>query len=734
MAPKLRRSPLYLILLQAFATPVFADEAPADIVNVVIFGQGNTRQVQDVSKKDLALALPGTSPLKVLDKLPGVSFQSADPFGAYEWSTRFSARGFNQSQMGFTLDNVPLGDMSYGNNNGLHISRAISSENIGRVTLSQGAGAVGTASTSNLGGTVQFFSSAPTDEFGLSGAQTIGSDKTYRTFARVDTGLLSSGTKAYLSVTRQRAEKWKGAGAQDQDIFNSKLVQKLGNSKLTAFFNYSDRKEVDYQDLSIEMANRLGYDWDNYAPDWQRAINAAKGVYSGKVNSLDDAYYQGSGLRKDSLLGATLDNRFGDDVYLKTTAYHHSNEGQGHWYTPYTPSTNGLPISIRTTEYSISRNGVIADLTAELGQHTFNAGFWAESSLHTLTRNFYNVTGGQDTNEFLTNPTSTGFKQNFTTTTTQFYAQDTISLMADKLKLNVGFKSPNVKINAVNVVGTRAAGDLTASKNFLPQLGLNYALTKSDELFLSYSENMRAYQPGVSGPFSQTQTAFNLSAGSIKPETSKTIDAGYRFKTDSLVGSVAAYFTRFDDRLMAVATCAGIVGCPSTFVNVGKVETKGIEAAAMWTLAKDWSLFNSLTYNDAQYKSNYMDGKTLVDIAGKQVVDSPKLMFKTELSYETPQWFGRVGGKYTDKRFYTYSNDASVPAYWVMNLSTGYKQKNLGGIKDFSIQLNVENLLNKQYFSTIGSNGFQTFDPTGTAQTLLTGAPRQLFVTVSGKI
>jgi iron complex outermembrane receptor protein len=181
--------------------------------------------------------------------------------------------------MGFTLDNVPLGDMSYGNNNGLHISRAISSENIGRVTLSQGAGAVGTASTSNLGGTVQFFSSAPTDEFGITGSQTIGSDKTYRTFARVDTGLLSSGTKAYLSVTRQRAEKWKGAGAQDQDIFNSKLVQKLGNSKLTAFFNYSDRKEVDYQDLSVEMANRLGYDWDNYAPDWQRAINAAKGVY-----------------------------------------------------------------------------------------------------------------------------------------------------------------------------------------------------------------------------------------------------------------------------------------------------------------------------------------------------------------------------------------------------------------------------------------------------------------------
>jgi hypothetical protein len=51
MAPKLRRSPLYLILLQAFAAPAFAEEAPADVVNVVIFGQGNTRQVQDVSKR-----------------------------------------------------------------------------------------------------------------------------------------------------------------------------------------------------------------------------------------------------------------------------------------------------------------------------------------------------------------------------------------------------------------------------------------------------------------------------------------------------------------------------------------------------------------------------------------------------------------------------------------------------------------------------------------------------------
>src|SRR5207253_1970531 len=110
-------------------------------------------------------------------------------------------------------------------NNGLHISRAISPENIGQVDLSQGAGAVGTASSSNLGGTVQFISSDPADAFGANMAQTLGSHQNMRTFARIDTGLLGTGTKAYFSVTRQRANKWKGEGPQRLDQFNSKVVQ-----------------------------------------------------------------------------------------------------------------------------------------------------------------------------------------------------------------------------------------------------------------------------------------------------------------------------------------------------------------------------------------------------------------------------------------------------------------------------------------------------------------------------
>ena len=99
-------SALLLVAMPAHAAdpaaPAVAD--PTEIDAVVVIGQGQSRQVQTLKSDALALDAAGTSPLKAIDKLPGVTFQSADAFGAYEWSARISIRGFNQNQLGFTLD------------------------------------------------------------------------------------------------------------------------------------------------------------------------------------------------------------------------------------------------------------------------------------------------------------------------------------------------------------------------------------------------------------------------------------------------------------------------------------------------------------------------------------------------------------------------------------------------------------------------------------------------------
>ena len=170
-------------------TAVHAQEsAPAGAAaaeEVIVLGSGESRQVQTVTAQQIEQLPAGTSPLKAIENMPGVNFQSADPYGAYEWSTRITIRGFNQNRLGFTLDGIPLGDMTYGNHNGLHISRAIPTELVGRAVLSQGTGTLETASTSNLGGAVEFFSATPSTEFAVDAAQSFGSDNASRTYVRV---------------------------------------------------------------------------------------------------------------------------------------------------------------------------------------------------------------------------------------------------------------------------------------------------------------------------------------------------------------------------------------------------------------------------------------------------------------------------------------------------------------------------------------------------------------------
>jgi len=715
----------------------------ASVESIIVYGQGETRQIQEIKAADIAILTPGTSPLKAIEKLPNVNFQSADAYGAYEWSTRISIRGFNQNQLGFTLDDVPLGDMSYGNHNGLHISRAISSENIGLIRVSQGSGSLGTASSSNLGGTLQFNSRDPSAEFGGKVAMTAGSDGALRPFVRIDSGELATGTRMYLSYTFQDSDKWKGEGVQRQNQINFKFVQPIGTATLTGFVNYSDRRENDYQDLSLEMIDRLGYKWDNFRPDWDTAVEVAQIFQSGGTNfpdpilTVDDAYYDASGLRKDLISGLTLEAPLTEGLSVKLTGYYHRNRGQGLWYTPYVPTPGGGPISIRTTEYAIDRGGVIGAVNWEIGGHEINGGFWWETNDFNQARRFYGIGLDQPAASrsihFQRDPFFTQWEFDLHTETLQFHLQDTWRI-TDSFAINAGFKSLRVTNEATPVVNTSfPTGKIKAEKNFLPQAGAVFEFAEGQEIFASFARNMRAFVSSVtSGPFSTTQAGFNAIAGDLKPETSNTYEIGYRFQGGRFQGVLAAYYVDFQDRLLGITVGAGIQGNPSVLQNVGDVTSYGFEAAGTLTIVDDVTLFGSYAYNDSSYDDNVVDGNGNVTLTkGKTVVDSPKHLFKAELVYDDDALFAKIGVAYMGKRFYTYLNNGQVPSRALVELSVGYRFSGSPWIEGLVVQANVNNLTNKKYVSTIGSNGFVNSDPGGLFQTLLAGSPRQFFVTVS---
>jgi iron complex outermembrane receptor protein len=727
------------------SVPPSTDNDGARLEEIIVSSRGETRQIQTVTAEQIAQLPPGTSPLKAIENLPGVNFQAADPYGSYEWSTRISVRGFNQNRLGFTLDGVPLGDMTYGNHNGLHVSRAIPTELVREVRLSQGTGSLDTASANNLGGTIQFFSADPREEFGISAEQGFGSDSTRRTFVNVDSGVLGSATRLQLSLVDGSTAKWKGAGDQQIEMINAKLVQGIGEGRLTLFYNTSDRAEIDYQDLSKDIVNRRGEEWDNWYPDWNSAVNAANVCAASGGNdavACDDAYWNASGLRKDDLGYLAFDLPIGDRLNFKATAYKHTDEGQGLWGTPYVPTPGGAPLSIRTTEYDLDRTGVVTALAWAGDSHEIEGGLWYETNDFNQARRFYGepsvAAPTRNFEDMQTNPFQTDWEYDFDTETIVFHVQDTWSA-SDAVRIDFGFRSVNVENSALTIVGPVKTGTIEADEPFLPQVGINWTLSGGKELFASAAENVRAFaSSGTSGPFSTTAAGFAAIAATLEPETSTNYEAGVRFIGESLDALFAVYHVDFENRLLGIPRGPGIVGNPSVLANVGSVSTNGVEAAFSWRPMTNFSWFTSAAWNDSEYADDYAvtDGagvSTIVPVAGKQVTDAPELLIKSEFTYNDGSFFARLGVNFTDERYYTYLNQGSVDSYTLVNLGIGYRFQMGQAIEEFVIQADATNLTDEYYFSTIDSNGFVVSDPNGTAQTLLAGAPRQYFVSLKAR-
>ncbi|MBC9034777.1 TonB-dependent receptor [Sphingomonas sp. JC676] len=735
--------------------PAADDSGSGDIV---VIGRGETRQVQELGQQDLAELTPGTSPLKAIEKLPSVNFQGADPFGAYEWAQRVSIRGFNQNQLGFTLDGIPLGDASYGNVNGLHISRAIISENIAQTRVSQGSGSIGTQATNNLGGTLEFFSRDPSREFGVDVNATSGSDSFWRVFGRLDTGELGAGGPSVsVSFVHSDTDKWKGWGSQRINQVNAKAVMPFNDTvRAVGTFDFSDRRENDYQDMSLGMIKRLGYDWDNISNDYALAVKvadvgantgytgvtptnpAAGTVYPAPFANPDDAYFDAAGLRQDYL--ASLGVEATGDVHGQLKGYYHSNHGQGIWFTPYTASPSGVPISIRTTEYDIRRKGVFGDIGTKLAFNDLTVGGWYENNDFRQARRFYGLTSrtdpGRDSLDFQSDSFATQWDWKYKTETFQYYVEDKLGF--GPLTVNLGWKGFSVTDRANPIIGGGlAGGEIKVTDWFQPHAGFAYEVMPGAELFGGFTQVTRAYvASATTGPFATTQAGFNALLGGatkLKPEQSDTYEIGGRFHRGAFTGSLAGYYVNFRNRLLAVTVGAGIVGNPPILQNVGDVRSVGVEATGDLKLGSGFGLFASYSYNDSTYRDDVITNsivagvptKVVVPTADKTVVDAPKHMLKGELTYDNSGFNVRIGANYMSKRYFTYTNDQSVEGRVIVDATLGYKF-DLGG-HDLELQGNVTNLFDKKYVSTIGTNGFGN---SGDNQTLMAGAPQQFFLTL----
>lgn len=773
----------YALLLTAaicipFATPAQAQDAPvaaADAAgdetapDIVVVGAGETRSVSTLLPANLDVLPPGTSVQKALNFLPGVSAQSIDALGVNEQSLSLQVRGFNTTHLGYTLDGMPLGDGAYNNYNGLTISRALISENLGRADLATGIAGLAIPSTSNLGGALTYFSSDPKKQPGLALSQTVGSENSYRTFVRLDTGEYN-GFSAYISGQYSRQDLFVNQGAYKTSTgkqINAKLQYQGNGFKITAFADFSRTNQADDAYISKEMLGRLGWDWGGYAPDWNAYIAVAactvtttpvacKAAPAPQKNA-DVTFTNGQILRNDNLFYVAGDFDVTKTLTGRIQVYRHTDKGAGNNFitglsNQGTASTaDDLPVQIRDTRYTINRNGVLGSLTWDVGVNSLKAGFWIEDNTSSAERYIRtDVKGPFSLAQFLKGqPATAQWVQETNWKTHQFYVEDTVRLFDDALTIDFGFKSTFSKSSALAQPGISlapppastqfATGSLTAKDNFLPEVGIRWKVAEGSELFASYAENIAMYQGGFKlGPQSVTQPVWDAQGKYLTPETSKSVEGGYRYVGRTLQLSLTGYWVKFDNRLLQYNPCPTNQqqnpGCGNSFHNAGSVTARGVELGVLWKPARWINWYNSVSLNKTTYDQdlNFCTTTcTLYAITGKQQVDTPKTLVSSVLTLKYDGFFASLQGKYTGRRYYTYMNDQSFGGYTTFDLGAGYTFGDVGPLKGVKLSLNVTNLTDKRYASNFDNSVFAPTDPAGTIPVFHSSAPRQVFGTLS---
>ncbi len=752
----------------AHAQEATADEEQATMKAVVVEGRrvstadtaiglDEATNTVAVTRDQLLSAPGGISGLKMLETLPGFNVQTDGALGLYEFGNSVTVRAFNLQQIGFVLDGVPMGRSdAFG---GSPIFRYVDNENLGSVVASPGAGDVSLPSYASLGPIVSYNSVDPADEMGGVISYTVGDFDLERSFIKLETGNIN-GFSAYVSRSKTDSGLWRGAGSIDREHIEGKIKYEFdADTSITA--GYIANEFFDYDSPSgpeSAFENDYYYGYSGTIPegcitpytdtggniiypfDYNGDGSADSGDFSPTfIGSTCTSYYQDRiNIRQDSLYHVNFETDLTENLDLTATYYYEDKDGFGvspdgfsNTLGRYEDQANvGLDVVFpRGVQYGLStvggeREGLVGGLTWEVANHTIEAGVWIEDETYNRTQARLNKVGGSQDGAVLFDETAY-YRRDYTTTrdTTQFYLKDTISLMDDKLNVEVGFKSLSIDytLNGYRDFNDYAIRDATApggslpgygpqsisadyNEDFLPMIGAVYDLNETDQVFASYSKSF-AFPRGADDIFDNTGSDL---ADPPEGEEAQNYEVGFRTKRDSFFGSASLYYTSFDNRLLSTSVINPATLQPeSVYFNGGETTAYGLELSGVYQPAAlgDMVYFNgNMTYNVTE------------DENGFTLPDSPEWLVIGGVTYEPTDWVvANISAKYTGERYAQYNEGYDMESFTSVD---GYIDfggpNNFGLAENISLRINVNNIFDEEVptaFVFAGSAYFRPLNP-----------------------
>ncbi|WP_243429496.1 TonB-dependent receptor domain-containing protein [Acetobacter sacchari] len=737
-----------------------------------------------VTRKTMDHFVAGTNPMQVLAQTtPGAVFASTDAFGLDTYGNTLYVRGFSQMQIGATLDGIPLGTQGFANYNGVSITQAMIQDDIGGMTMSQGAGALDSFSAQNLGGAMTYVSSDPADKAGGKVSQTFGSYNAYRTYARVDSGVLNStGTKFYASFARTNTDMWKGQGYQSEIQADAKVVQPLGDKgKVTAFFGYGNFTQGNYLTMTKNMWEKMGRYSTYLKPDYTKAklwayyaqytsevppgyegvlSNDEIGDYAWDASQVQRTYLSSINTHYDLFKNVTSDTviygNVSSDIHGGTNNFVTSPSYGAVTLQP-DGTVTGVPMALQMAHAFMRRLGFTQKFSYEAPHHNhIEAGVWYENNHWIYNQRLYEDGLNEAHNwnsDFKAGTGHTWFNDTYNTNTFQFFLQDRWTIIPG-MTLLAGFKSltqtthggtkddytSELDAEGWNTYYRHAAnGTLTSSGAFLPHFNFDYHFLDHHEFYIDIAENLRAYDyysqtqsgtawGGLGNSTISAQTVFNENKKVLRPERTWNYVVGYRYDSRFFSGSVDYYHTDYYNRL-ATITEGSSATANSAYMNVGRESMDGVDVMATIRPVRGLEITNSFSWNDAQYLTHSINyGGQSYDIHGKHQVYYPKFTYKANLNYTWRGAMFNFNVNYIGSRPMTYMNDEYIPAYWLATTSFAYDFGKIGFANNIKASFGITNLFNKNYISSAYGAASVSGDDNAN---LFVGAPREFYGTIA---
>lgn len=272
-------------------------------------------------------------------------------------------------------------------------------------------------------------------------------------------------------------------------------------------------------------------------------------------------------------------------------------------------------------------------------------------------------------------------------TVLSLYIQDQIDLTdAFKVVLGARFDSFDIDVNDIqnNVQFSRKDEEIT------PRVGLIYKPAKNVSIYSSFSQT---FVPRSGDQF----LTLDLDASNTRPQFTENLEAGVKWDIRTGLSFTGAIFQLDRESYTSIDPTDS-----TRLITVDGSRTSGLELQLTGDLTDKWSINTGYSYMDGKVDDiSFGVGQIGTGgLDGNKPRQTPEHMFSVWNNYQVNEQLGLgLGATYQDSYFVREDNNVEVPSYIRFDAAAFYDVS-----ETLRLQINVENLLDENYFPDAHSN------------------------------